>query len=160
MKAVSVVTIRKELRYKSKEELAELCLRLSRFKKENKELLTYLLFEADSEEGYIQTVKSEIDEQFELINTNSYFYIKKSVRKILRNIRKYIRYSLNKETEVELLLYFCQKLKAMQPSIFRNTTLTNLYERNLDALSKKIAKLHEDLQYDYTIILEELQESL
>ncbi len=158
MKAVSVVTIRKELQYKSKEELAELCLRLSRFKKENKELLTYLLFEADSEEGYIETVKSEIDEQFDLINTNSYFYIKKSVRKILRNIRKYIRYSLNKETEVVLLLYFCQKLKELNPSIFRNTTLTNLYERNLAAISKKIEKLHEDLQYDYSIILEELMD--
>ena len=159
MKAVSVVTIRKELQYKSKEELAELCLRLSRFKKENKELLTYLLFEADSEDGYIETVKIEIDEQFDLINTSSYFYIKKSVRKILRNIHKYIRYSLNKETEVELLLYYCQKLKAMKPSIFRNTTLTNLYERNLEAISKKIEKLHEDLQYDYTIILDELKQS-
>ena len=156
MKAVSVVTIRKELQYKSKEELAELCLRLSRFKKENKELLTYLLFEADSEEGYIETVKTEIDEQFELINTSSYFYIKKSVRKILRNIRKYNRYSLNKETEVELLLYYCQKLKAMKPSIFRNTTLTNLYERNLDAISKKIEKLHEDLQYDFKLELDRL----
>ena len=157
MKAVSVVTIRKELHYKSKEELAELCLRLSRFKKENKELLTYLLFEADSEEGYIETVKSEIDEQFELINTTSYFYIKKSVRKILRNIRKYIRYSLNKETEVILLLYYCQKLNAMKPSIFKNTTLANLYDRNLVAVSKKIEKLHEDLQYDYSIILDELR---
>lgn len=157
MKAVSVVTIRKELQYKSKEELAELCLRLSRFKKENKELLTYLLFEADSEDGYIETVKAEIDEQFELINTSSYFYIKKSVRKILRNIRKYIRYSLNKETEVILLLYYCHKLKTLQPSVFRNTTLTNLYDRNLDAISKKIEKLHEDLQYDYNIILDELK---
>lgn len=157
MKAVSVVTIRKELKHKSNEELAELCLRLSRFKKENKELLTYLLFEADSEEGYIETVKTEIDEQFELINTNSYFYIKKSVRKILRNTKKYIRYSLNKETEVELLLYFCKKLKNMTPSIKRNTTLTNLYERNMEAITKKILKLHEDLQYDYTIQIEDMK---
>ena len=117
MKAVSVVTIRKELKHKSNEELAELCLRLSRFKKENKELLTYLLFEADSEEGYIETVKTEIDEQFEAINTDSYFYIKKSVRKILRNTKKYIRYSLKKDTEVELLLYYCKQLKLMRPSI-------------------------------------------
>lgn len=156
MKAVSVVTIRKELKHKSSEELAELCLRLSRFKKENKELLTYLLFEADSEAGYIETVKAEIDEQFELINTNSFFYIKKSVRKILRNTKKYIRYSLNKETEVELLLYFCKKLKAMKPSISRNTTLTNLYERNIEAITKKVLKLHEDLQYDFNLELEEL----
>jgi hypothetical protein len=157
MKAVSVVTIRKELKHKSNQELAELCLRLSRFKKENKELLTYLLFEADSEAGYIDTVKSEIDEQFEIINTNSYFYIKKSVRKILRNTKKYIRYSLNKETEVELLLYFCKKLKGMSPSISRNTTLTNLYDRNIEAATKKILNLHEDLQYDYNVQLVDLE---
>nr|WP_321245978.1 hypothetical protein [uncultured Psychroserpens sp.] len=156
MKAVSVVTIRKELKHKTNQELAELCLRLSRFKKENKELLTYLLFEADSEEGYIETVKAEIDEQFEIMNTDSYFYIKKSVRKILRNTKKYIRYSLNKETEVELLLYFCKKLKAMSPSINRNTTLTNLYDRNIEAVTKKILNLHEDLQYDYNAQLEEI----
>jgi len=156
MKAVSVVTIRKELKHKSNQELAELCLRLSRFKKENKELLTYLLFEADSEEGYIESVKVEIDEQFEIMNTNSYFYIKKSVRKILRNTKKYIRYSLNKETEVELLLYFCKKLKTMSPSISRNTTLTNLYDRNIEAVTKKILNLHEDLQYDYNMQLEEI----
>ncbi|MCK8479733.1 hypothetical protein [Psychroserpens algicola] len=157
MKAVSVVTIRKELKHKSNEELAELCLRLSRFKKENKELLTYLLFEADSEAGYIETVKEEIDEQFEAINTNSYFYIKKSVRKILRTTKKYIRYSLNKETEIELLLYFCKKLKTMSPSIKRNTTLFNIYDRTIEAVRKKIVKLHEDLQYDYTIILEDIE---
>ncbi|APY00072.1 hypothetical protein [Lacinutrix venerupis] len=156
MKAVSVVTIRKELKHKSNEELAELCLRLSRFKKENKELLTYLLFEAENEAGYIETVKSEIDEQFELINTNSFFYIKKSVRKILRNTKKYIRYSLNKETEVELLLYFCKKLKAMKPSISRNTTLTNIYNRNIEAITKKVLKLHEDLQYDFNLELEDM----
>ena len=156
MKAVSVVTIRKELKHKTSEELAELCLRLSRFKKENKELLTYLLFEADSEAGYIETVKAEIDEQFEITNTDSFFYIKKSVRKILRNTKKYIRYSLNKETEVELLLYFCKKLKTMKPSISRNTTLTNLYDRNIEAITKKILALHEDLQYDYTMALEDM----
>ena len=156
MKAVSVVTIRKELKHKSSEELAELCLRLSRFKKENKELLTYLLFEADSEAGYIETVKVEIDEQFELINTNSFFYIKKSVRKILRNTKKYIRYSLNKETEVELLLYFCKKLKTMKPSISRNTTLTNIYDRNIEAITKKVLNLHEDLQYDFNMELDDM----
>ncbi|WP_044404224.1 hypothetical protein [Lacinutrix sp. Hel_I_90] len=157
MKAVSVVTIRKELKHKSNEELAELCLRLSRFKKENKELLTYLLFEADSEHGYIETVKQEIDEQFDLINTDSFFYIKKSVRKILRNTKKYIRYSLNKETEVELLLYFCKKLKAMSPSIKRNTTLQNIYDRNIEAITKKVVNLHEDLQYDFNSELENLK---
>ncbi|UII77402.1 hypothetical protein LV716_06420 [Flagellimonas sp. HMM57] len=157
MKAATVVQIKKELQHKNPDELLELCLRLSKFKKENKELLTYLLFEADNEEGYIETVKSEIDELFEEINTSSYFYIKKSIRKILRNLKKYIRYSGNKETEVELLLYFCQKLKDFRPSIERNTTLTNLYERQLIYIRKKILLLHEDLQYDFGLMLEELE---
>ena len=38
MKSATVANIRKELKHKSNEELAELCLRLSRFKKENKDV--------------------------------------------------------------------------------------------------------------------------
>lgn len=158
MKAVSVVTIKKELQHRSSEELIELCLRLSKFKKENKELLTYLLFESHDETGYIETVKVHIDEQFELINTNSYFYIKKSVRKILRNIKKFARYSLKKETEVELLLYFCQNLKNFKPSIKHNVTLTNIFERQILLIKKIVSTLHEDLQYDYNLMLDALQD--
>jgi len=79
MKAVTVKTIKDELSYKNSKELIELCLRLSKFKKENKELLTYLLFESSNEDNYIESVKEQIDHLFELINTNSYFYIRKSV---------------------------------------------------------------------------------
>lgn len=158
MKAVSVVTLKKELHHKSDQELMELVLRLSKFKKENKELLTYLLFELHDETGYIDSVKSEIDLQFSTINTNSYFYIKKSVRKILRLIKKYARYSLKKETEVELLLYFCECLKDMSPSIKRNVTLSNIYDRQILAIKKIVKTLHEDLQYDYNLVLEELKE--
>lgn len=156
MKAVSVVTIKKELQHLSSEELIQLCLRLSKFKKENKELLTYLLFEAHDESGYIETVKAEIDSQFETINTNSYFYIKKSVRKILRHIKKYARYSLKKETEAELLLYFCKKLKDFKPTITNNTTLINIYNRQLALVEKLVSSLHEDLQYDFGLNIEEL----
>jgi type I site-specific restriction endonuclease len=156
LKAVSVVTIKKELQHLSSEELIQLCLRLSKFKKENKELLTYLLFEAHDESGYIETVKAEIDSQFETINTNSYFYIKKSVRKILRHIKKYARYSLKKETEAELLLYFCSKLKTLKPSIRNNTTLVNIYNRQLALIEKLVSGLHEDLQYDFGLEIDEL----
>lgn len=157
MTAASVVQIKKELKHRDPEELLQLCLRLARFKKENKELLTYLLFESDSEAGYIETVKAEIDAQFSTINTASYFYIKKSIRKILRTIKKYIRYSGNKETEVALLLYFCETLRDFSPSIKRNTTLVNLYERQLVFIAKKVDVLHEDLQYDYGVLLDELK---
>ncbi len=157
MKAATVSEIKKELKLRSTEELLELCLRLSRFKKENKELLTYLLFESEDEEAFIRGIKKDMEVQFEEININSYFYIKKSVRKILREIKKYIRYSQNKETEVELLLHFCTTLNEFSPSIERNVTLTNLYNRQLDFIEKKVTALHEDLQYDYKIELSELQ---
>ena len=156
MKAATVKELKTELTHQSQAQLVELCLRLSKFKIENKELLTYLLYEAENEAGYIESVKSEIDEQFETINTSSYFYIKKSVRKILRMVKKYIRYSKQKETEVELLLHFCYVLKNMQPSIYRNTSLTNIFNRQILLIKKTIASLHEDLQYDYNIELEEL----
>jgi hypothetical protein len=156
MKAVTVTVLKKELKHKTQSELIELCLRLSKFKKENKELLTYLLFEASFEEGYIETVKLEIDEQFELINTKTYFFIKKSVRKILRMIKKYIRYSKKKETEIELLLYFCQKLKEFKPSISRNTVLQNIFDREILSIQKKILLVHEDLQYDYNLTLQQV----
>ena len=149
MKAATVSQLKKELSYRSPEELLELCLRLSKFKKENKELLTYLLFNSEDEEGYINAVKAEIDLEFEKVNTKSFFYIKKSVRKILRTIKKYSRYSLKKETEAELLLYFLLKLKTFRPSIRRDTALFNLYQRQLKAVKKVISNLHEDLQYDY-----------
>lgn|SRR5690606_1336421 len=158
MKAATVSQLKKELKYRSPEELLELCLRLSKFKKENKELLTYLLFESIDEEAFIQNVKGEVDLEFRNINTKNFFYIKKSIRKILRNIKKYSRYSQKKETEAELLLYFCSKLKDFRPSIKRNPTLVNLYQRQLISVKKLISTLHEDLQYDYEQELEELED--
>jgi len=160
MKAVSVKEIKTALNHCSHDEVIELCLRLSKFKKENKELLTYLLFESENEENFINSVKLEIDEQFELINTKTYYFIKKSVRKILRNIKKYIRYSKLPETEISLLLYFCFKLKNFKPSIHRNTVLLNIYERELATTKKKVILLHEDLQYDYGLEIEKLASSL
>ncbi|MDN3666850.1 hypothetical protein ACFFU1_08580 [Algibacter miyuki] len=156
MKAVSAVVIKKELQDQSQSELIALCLRLSRFKKENKELLTYLLFESAHEDDYIQSVKTYIDTEFETINRASIFYIRKSVRKILRNVKKYVRYSQKKETEAELLLYFCLALKNFKPSIKRSTQLVNLYDRQLLMAKKIISGLHEDLQYDFNLLIEEL----
>jgi hypothetical protein len=156
MKAVTVKKIKDELSHRSANDLMELCLHLSKFKKENKELLTYLLFESHNEEGYIESVKEQIDDLFAQINTKSYFYIRKSVRKILTLTKKFIRYSKKKETEVELLLYFCTKLKDFKPSISRSPRLTNTFERQILLIKKAITSLHEDLQYDYQLELNEL----
>lgn len=149
MKAVSIKELKEELTNYTPKELRDLCLRLARFKKENKELLTYLMFESSDEVLYIEGIKREVDEQFELINRKSQYLIKKSFRKILRSLRKYARYSSKKETEVELLVYFCSKLRKFTPSIKKNTGLENFYNKQIEAIRKKITLLHEDLQFDY-----------
>lgn len=159
MKNASIVTIRKELQDLPREDLLELCLRLGKFKKENKALMTYLLFEAHHEDSYIASVKDTLDEQFEGMNTDSYFYMKKTIRKILRQVRTYSRYSNHKSTEVELLLYFCEKLNDLRPNIHRNKTLHNLYQRQCLAIEKKIKALHEDLRHDYQLQLDALKMS-
>jgi len=129
--------------------LKELCLRLIKYKKENKELLTYLLFSADDEESFIREIKEEMDEAFTEINSGNLYWAKKSVRKILRIAAKYIKYSGNKQTEVEVLLYFCRKMLDSGIRFQSSTTLLNLYQRQLAKASKALAGLHEDLQYDY-----------
>lgn len=156
MKTATIKELKDELSHKSANELKDLCLHLSRFKKENKELLTYLLFEAHDEEMYIESIKSEIDIQFDEINTKSYFYIRKSVRKILSQTKKYIRYSKKKETETELLLHFCKKLKSLSPSFQRSQRLQSIFDTQIRMITKAIDKLHEDLQYDYKLELETL----
>ena len=158
MKAATVIQLKKELETLDEEHLRQLCLRLARFKIENKELLTYLLFESEDETFYIAGIKEHTNQLFEEINTKSYFYIKKSVRKILRLLKKYARYSNSKETEVELLIYYCIKLKKLNPSINDNITLTNIFLKQIENIEKKIIKLHEDLQFDFREKLEQLNE--
>jgi hypothetical protein len=157
MKAVSLKELKDELTNFTPSELRELCLRLARFKKENKELLTYLLFESSDETLYIESIKKEIDEQIVLMNRSSYYLIKKSFRKILRTIRKYSRYSKKKETEVELLLYLCTILRNFSPAIQGNSGLQNFYDRQIDSIRKKILFLHEDLQFDFGAELNALE---
>jgi len=149
MKAASISEIKKDLKHIPQDELMEICLKLIKFKKDNKELITYLLYEESNEEGFIQSVKEEMDLLFSEITTTSFFLIKKTVRKILRIVKKNIQYSKKKETEIELLLHFCENLKQMSPSYKRDVVLTNMYNRIQVTIHKIIDTLHEDLQYDY-----------
>jgi len=156
MKAVTAKELKQELNSKTPKEVLDLCLRLSRFKKENKELLTYLLFEASNEAYYIESVKREIDKKFTLVNKKSPYFIRKSLRAILNYAKKYIRYSQNKETEVELLIYFCEKMKNFKPSIHHHKRIENIFYKQIEIIQKKVTSLHEDLQYDYKMEIDTL----
>lgn len=156
MKAASAKEIKDDLKRRSQSELLEICLRLARFKKENKELLTYLLFESDSELLYIESIKEYMDEEFANLNTRTPYIMKKSVRKILTNIKKYIRYSPKKETEITILLYFCKKLQSLRPAITRNAKVYKIYMMQKEYIHRKLPTLHEDLQFDFGEELGEL----
>lgn len=156
MKPASISTLKKELAVLPPGDLALLCLRLAKYSKENKELLSYLIFDSENEEEFILSVKAQIDAQFEDINTSSMFYVRKSIRKILRMTNKYIRYSGNKQTEVELLLFFCQTLNSSGIKYRRVTSLNNLYQNQTMKIKKALSTLHEDLQFDYQKEIEKL----
>ena len=79
MKAATLNEIKKELNSLGPERVIELCLRLARYKKESKELLTYLLFEAHNETTYIENVKNEIDELFNELPKGNLYYVKNKI---------------------------------------------------------------------------------
>lgn len=158
MITASVKQLKDELKNKEQAELVELCLSLAKFKKENKELLTYLLFEASDEEEFVLQVKQEISQAFGEINASNLYFVKKSARKILRTVKRYIRYSKNKTTEADLLIHFCAKLKGIRPSVTASSQLKNLLDQQLKMARKAVSTLHEDLQYDYQLILESLSD--
>lgn len=158
MKTATVRELKQELDSKTEKELLEICLTLSKFKKENKELLTYLLYERQNEDEYIESIKEEMKEEFRELSSKTSYWTNKGVRKILRTIKKFIRYSKKTETEIELLLFFCQELKIIIDINYHRKVLENILEKQILFIGKKIEKLHEDLQYDYNSILEELQD--
>jgi hypothetical protein len=149
MKASSVGTLKKELSTLPPGDVVDICMKLAKYKKENKELLSYLLFDANNEKEYINSIKEEINTQFTEINLSHLYFAKKSIRKILKNANKYIRYSGNKQTETELLIHFCSKLSETGIPIKSNNSLSNLYTNQVRKIHQSISALHEDLQHDY-----------
>jgi hypothetical protein len=156
MKATAISQLKQEMKNRSSNELLDICLRLARFKKENKELLTYLLFEVHDEQTYIKSIKTETDRQFHEINKSNIYFAKKSIRKILRTTNKFIRFSGLKHTEVELLLHFCKRLKDSGIPMNESIALTNIYIGQIQKIKKSLRTLHEDLQYDYGMELKSL----
>lgn len=152
----SLHEIKKELHMLDGETLAGLCMRLAKYKKENKELLNYLLFEAHHEQAYVASVKETIDELFTTLPPRNLYLIKKTLRKILRFVNKQIKYSGIKETEVELRIYFCTKVKEVKIPLTTGTVLFNLYRQQLNKIHAALNKLPEDLQADYQQALERL----
>lgn len=160
MKPASIKAIKTELLNIPAQEVLEICLQLAKYKKENKELLSYLLFQKHDSQAFINQVKAQIDKEMAVMNTISFFLAKKTLRKVLRTTNKFIKFAANKQIEVELRLYYCQSLKNSELNINKHLVIYNLYNRQIEQIEKALASLHEDLQHDYQSEISELKSQL
>lgn len=156
MKAATIHELKKELAGRNPAEVLEITLRLARFKAENKELLTYLLFEAHDTAGYIASVKLHIDEEFEAVNRSNIYLAKKTIRKILRHVNKFTRYAADTAVTVDLLLYFCHKFRTAPLNWKSSAALTGVYLTQVKKINKLVDGMHPDVQLDYRDELEKL----
>ena len=157
MKPEKLINIKKELSQRSVQELTDLCLRLAKYKKENKELLNYLLFDADDPMQYAEQVKAFLEEEFRTLQKH-YYYSTKSLRKILRLINRHAKYTASKEVEIELLLWFCTNYLMYADTRSSHKPLIAIFIRQLDKIQGILPKLHEDLSFDYQQEYEQLIE--
>jgi hypothetical protein len=149
MKPATISEIKKALTVLNHQELSDLCLRLAKLRTENKELISYLVFNADNPALFIQSVKHEIDLQFSQLNHTNIYLAKKTLRKVLRTVDKYIKFMGSKQVEAELLIYFCRTMKETGIPFHRYPVTENIYYRQIHKIEKAIHTLHEDLQYDF-----------
>jgi len=157
MRAASISEIKKELHSLDVDTLQTICLRLAKYKKENKELLSYLLSEAQDEAGYIQSVKAEIETMFLELSDRNLYIVKKILRKILRYANRQIKYSGIAQTELELRIFFCEKIKEAEIPLVADTVLFNLYQQQLKKIEGVLDKLPEDYQVDYAKDIQAIQ---
>lgn len=148
MKAASITELKRELEKRSNANLITYCLRLSKFKKENKELLTFLLFEEDDISKFIEAVKVDVIDLFKEINPKHVYFIKKGVRKILRSVNKFVRIAASKQAEAEMLIQFCNSFKELPSSATGNKQLSKLYDTQIKKIEVTLSTLHPDLQFD------------
>ena len=156
MKAASIKQIKDQLETIPEKELRDICLRLTKFRVENKELITYLLFEADDEASYIEHIKLSLKDIFSDINKGNLYYAKKTIRKIIRHANKYIKYSGIDTTEAEILIFVVKELHQTGLDFSKSQVLTNILNNLYKRIEKCVACMHEDLQYDYRRWLNDL----
>lgn len=157
MKPATLNELKKELIELSPKQLADLCIALAKYKKDNKEFLGYLLFESHDKPTFVAEIKTEIDQHFsELRGQSNLYYVKKSLRKLLRIITKYCKYIGDKAISADLHIYFLIKMKESGIPYRKSQLLVNMYEQQLKKVNNFIKTLHEDIQGDYAADFEKI----
>ncbi len=148
MKGAKLNDLKGELKLKTVQELHDIVLRMAKHKIENKELLSYLLFEADDELGYVHYLKECVDEKLLQMEGESLYRCYKMLRKLQRDISKWCKYSGKSTTTLELNLYFVQQMEESGMSHASNG-LINMCEKQKEKVRKMWDKMDEELKNDY-----------
>lgn len=149
MKIGSLADIKKELTFLDTKELSVLLLELAKFSTDNKSFLYFKLFGRENPRLFVELVQDEIDLEFQKANTRNYHLAKKAAQGIRRKLNKSLKLTKDKETLIELIIYFCEQLKLYGFLDVRHPVIDNLYRVQVGKIEKLINGLHEDLQYDY-----------
>ncbi len=161
MNAPSISELKKDLTKKPADDLINYCIRLAKFKKENKDLLAYLLYEMGDEELYKASVKQDIDDMLDEIETGrNVYFIKKGLRKVLRRVNIKIRFTEIMQSKIDIQLYFYLQAGRRFPPSGKVLPLHNFYILGIKRIRAAVAKLEEDLQADYRAGIDELESLL
>lgn len=158
MRNAGIPELKKELAHLSQKELIELCVLQARRNKESRDYLSFLLFDAHNKQDFANDVKTLIDENFKEIKLQSnLYYVKKSLRKVLRIIVRYCNYMKDDALAAELHIYFCVSLKQSGINYEKSQLIVNIMEQQMKRIDSLISKLHDDLQSDFARDLEKLR---
>ncbi|MBK0382621.1 hypothetical protein I5M32_06560 [Pedobacter sp. SD-b] len=148
MDSPKLAELKKELNHLEIQEVKEICLRLAKYKTENKELLHYLLFYQDKKEVYVEDIKQLIINEFDDLHPSIY-YVNKQLRKLIRIMNKHIKYIGEKDKECDIILCFCDEFIKHPIVTVTQQSLILLLFRQLKRAKRILPKLNEDLQFDY-----------
>jgi hypothetical protein len=156
MEIPSLAQLKKDLSYLSEKELINLITDLAKFSRENKSFLYFKLNERDQPNLFVDAVKEELDEAFQMANTRHYNVAKKAAQGIRRKLNKSLKLSKNKADQAELILYFCEQMKKYDYQRHHHPVIDNLFKVQIGKVQKLIAGLHEDLQSDFSYRIDDL----
>ncbi|WP_200978809.1 hypothetical protein [Echinicola sp. 20G] len=156
MKLPSLAQIKKELSHLPEEELIGLLMETAKFTTDNKQFLFFKIYGRENPGFFQEMVEEELQQAFENANLDHAHFAKKSAQAIRRKLNKYLKFTKDKPTQIELIAFFCRELSEHGFLSFNHPVINNLYVMQLNKIEKLIGGLHEDLQYDYQELFEEL----
>lgn len=160
MKIATLAEIKKELQHLSHKELIGLISDLSKFSTDNKLFLYFQLYGRDHPGLFSVMVQEELVHEFRNGNTRNAHYAKKSAQAIRRKLNKFLKFTKDKPTQIDLISFFCEMLFEYGYLTYRHPVIENLYLLQVGKVERLLSQMHEDLRYDYRDKVMELRRYL